>query len=297
MEVLDELTLHFNQQSLQLMNFCLGLVMFGVALELSIADFRRLLLQPRAIIVGLASQVLLLPAVTYLLVVLLQPTTSVALGMLLVAACPGGNLSNMLALMARGNGALSVSLTALATLLAVVTVPLNFTFWARIYVQSQVEVQPISLSAWQMISTLLWVVGLPLLLGMMVNHKSSGFAQRIHRPMRIISLIIFGAFIVAAFAANFSLFLQYIHLLVLIVLAHNALAYVVGYGLGAGFGLKTPDRKAIALETGIQNSGLALVIIFSFFDGWGGMAFLAGWWGIWDIISGLLLAWGLSKIN
>nr|WKN39168.1 bile acid:sodium symporter family protein [Tunicatimonas sp. TK19036] len=297
MEVLDELTLHFNQQSLQLMNFCLGLVMFGVALELSIADFRRLLLQPRAIIVGLASQVLLLPAITYLLVLLIQPTTSVALGMLLVAACPGGNLSNMLTLMARGNGALSVSLTALATLLAVVTVPLNFTFWAGIYVQSQVEVQPISLSAWQMISTLLWVVGLPLLLGMMVNHKFSGFAQRIHRPMRIISLIIFGAFIAAAFAANFSLFLQYIHLLVLIVLAHNALAYVVGYGLGAGFGLKTPDRKAIALETGIQNSGLALVIIFSFFDGWGGMAFLAGWWGIWDIISGLLLAWGLSKVG
>lgn len=297
MEALDELTLHFNQQSLQLMNFCLGLVMFGVALELRLSDFRRLLVQPRAILVGLVSQLMLLPAITYLLVMLMQPTTSVALGMLLVAACPGGNLSNMLTLMAKGNGALSVSLTAIATLLAVITVPLNFTFWSGIYLQSQTEVQDISLSAWQMISTLLWVVGLPLLLGMVVNHRFPDFTCKAQKPMRLLSLVIFGAFIAAAFAANFDLFLQYIHLLLLIVLAHNTLAYVVGYVLGTSFRLEIADRKAISLETGIQNSGLALVIIFSFFDGWGGMAFLAGWWGIWDIISGLLLAWGLSKVK
>lgn len=297
MEELDQLTLHFDQQSLRLMNFCLGLVMFGVALELTVKDFRRLIEQPRRVIVGLVSQILLLPALTYVLILILQPTTSVALGMLLVAACPGGNLSNMLTIMAKGNGALSVSLTALATLMAVFTVPLNFVFWAGVYLPSANEVQTISLSAGQLVETLLWVVGLPLLLGMSIHRGLPHFTQRARRPMRILSLIIFAAFIIAAFAANFSYFLQYVHLLVLIVLAHNALAYTIGYLLSKYSGLEMADRKAIALETGVQNSGLALVIIFNFFDGWGGMAFLAGWWGIWDIISGLLLAWGLSRIR
>ncbi|MEM6841689.1 MAG: bile acid:sodium symporter family protein [Bacteroidota bacterium] len=297
MEVLDKLTLNFNQQSLQLLNFCLSLVMFGVALELTVADFQRLFRSPRSVLVGLASQLLLLPAISYLLVVVLNPTTSVALGMLLVASCPGGNLSNMFTVMARGNGALSVSLTALSTLVAVVTVPLNFTFWSGLYLQSQSEVSAISLSAGQMIGTLLWVIGLPLLVGMLVNYYFPQFTQRARRSMRIISLIIFAAFIIAAFSANFDLFLQYVHLLLLIVLAHNALAYLLGYGVSALFRLKLPDRKAIAIETGIQNSGLALIIIFNFYDGLGGMAFLAGWWGIWDIITGLLLAWGFARVE
>ena len=295
MEVLDQLTLNFVEESLGLLNFCLGLVMFGVALELTIADFRRLLLYPRSILVGLASQLLLLPAITYLLVLVINPTTSVALGMLLVAVCPGGHLSNMFTVMAKGNGALSVSLTALATLAAVVTVPLNFTFWSGLYLQSQSEVSAISLSVVQMTITLLWVVGLPLLVGMLVNHYFPRFTLKARRPMRIISLIIFAAFIIAAFSANLDLFLQYVHLLLLIVLAHNTVAYLLGYGISSLFRLKQPDRKAIAIETGIQNSGLALVIIFNFFDGLGGMAFLAGWWGIWDIISGLLLVWIFAK--
>lgn len=297
MEELDTLTLHFNEQSLQLMNFCLSLVMFGVALELTIADFRRLLLQPRSVIVGLAAQLLLLPAVTYLLVLLLQPTISVALGMLLVAACPGGNLSNMLTVMAKGNGALSVSLTALATLFGIIAVPVNFTLWSGLYLQSQAEVQAIALPAWQIISTLLWVVGGPLLAGMFVNHQFPRFTDRARRPMRVLSLTIFAIFIIAAFAANFGLFLTYVHLLILIVLAHNTVAYIAGYGISSLFKLKLPDRKAIALETGIQNSGLALVIIFNFFDGLGGMAFLAGWWGIWDIITGVLLAGLLARVK
>ncbi len=297
MEVLDELTLNFNQQSLRLMNFCLSLVMFGVALELTVADFQRLFRSPRSVLVGLASQLLLLPAISYLLILVLNPTTSVALGMLLVASCPGGNLSNMFTVMAKGNGALSVSLTALATLVAIVTVPFNFTFWSGWYLQSQNEAPAISLSASQMIGTLLWVVGLPLLVGMLVNHYFPRFTQKARRTMRIISLVIFAAFIGAAFSANFNLFLQYVHLLLLIVLAHNALAYLLGYGVSALFRLKLSDRKAIAIETGIQNSGLALVIIFNFYDGLGGMAFLAGWWGIWDIITGLLLAWGFARVG
>jgi BASS family bile acid:Na+ symporter len=289
-EILDTVTLHFDAQSLRLMNACLGLVMFGVALELTVADFRRLLTQPRGVLTGLAAQSVLLPAATFGLVSVLPITTSVALGMLLVAACPGGNLSNLLTVVARGNGALSVSLTALSTLLAVVSVPLNFSFWANTYLRAQDAVPPLSLSLGSLVGTLAVVVALPLALGMATNRYLPRLTRRVRRPVRVASLVIFGAFIVGALAANWSVFLEYVHWLVLIVLGHNAIAYALGYGLSASVGLAPADRRAITLETGIQNSGLALVLIFNFFDGLGGMALLAGWWGIWDMLSGLALA-------
>lgn len=295
MEALDTVTLHFDQQSLRLMNACLGLVMFGVALALTAADFRRLVTQPRGVLTGLAAQLVLLPAVTFLLVLVLPVTNSVALGMLLVASCPGGNLSNLLTVMARGNGALSVSLTALSTLLAVVAVPLNFSFWAGIYLQSQAIVPSFTIPVVAMLGTLAGVVVLPLGLGMVTNHYLPRFTNRVRRPIRIISLIIFGAFIIGAVAANWAVFLQYVHWLALIVLAHNAVAYGLGYLLSVSAGLNSADRRAITLETGIQNSGVALVLIFNFFDGLGGMALLAGWWGIWDMISGLTLAGALAR--
>lgn len=295
MEVLDGVSLHFDQQRLWLMNACLGFVMFGVALELWPTDFRRLLQQPRAVVVGLATQILLLPAVTFLLILALPIIPSVALGMLLVAACPGGNLSNLLTVLARGNGALSVSLTALATVVAIVSVPLNFTLWGGWYLQSQNELQPLTLPVIQMLLTLLVVVGLPLGVGMTANHQFPRLVKRIRRPIRWASLVIFVTFIGFALAANFDIFKEYIHWLLLIVLAHNAIAYLLGYAMSVIFRLPTGDRKAITLETGIQNSGLALVLIFNFFDGVGGMALLAGWWGIWDMISGLLLAFILAR--
>ena len=171
----------------------------------------------------------MLPAVTFLLVQALPIIPSVALGMLLVAACPGGNLSNLLTVLARGNGALSVSLTALATVVAVVSIPLNFTWWGGWYLESQNELQPIVLPVAQMLLTLLVVVGLPLGIGMAANRQFPRLVKRIRRPIRWASLLIFVAFIGFALAANFNIFLEYIHWLLLIVLAHNAIAYLLGY--------------------------------------------------------------------
>ena len=296
MEVLDGLTLHFDQQNLFLMNCCLAIIMFSVALELRIVDFRRLLLHPREILVGLAVQILVLPALTFLLVQLIEPTTSVALGMILVSCCPSGNLSNLLSVLAKGNAALSVSLTSISTVLSTITLPLNFYFWTARYLPSEVEVQSLSLSFGSIVLTLVITVLAPLVAGMLFHHSFPRFTERIQRPLRIVSVVIFLVFIAVAFAANFSYFVTYIHLLLLIVLAHNALAYVAGYSISAAFSLSLPARKTIALDTGIQNSGLALIIIFNFFSEWGGMAFVAGWWGIWDMISGLVVAWGLSKV-
>ncbi|MFP4089659.1 MAG: bile acid:sodium symporter family protein [Cyclobacteriaceae bacterium] len=297
MEVLDEIRLNFNQESLLLMNICMGLVMFGVALELSLHDFRNMLRQPRSFIAGLSAQLILLPVLTYLLVILIQPSAGVALGMILLACCAGGTISNMLTVMAGGNAALSVSLTASATLLASVATPANFAFWGNLYLQNSHKLPLISISFTDMLETVLLVVGIPLLLGMLFNHYFTKISIRLRKPFRIIAVVIFGVFIAAAFAANFRIFLDYIHYVALIVLLHNALAYGSGYALGQVFGLGLPEKKTIAIETGIQNGGMALILIFNFFDGLGSMAMIAGWWGIWDIFSGLALAWGLSKIR
>ena len=109
--------------------------------------------------------------------------------------------------------------------------------------------------------------------------------------MHYSSIAIFAAIVIMAFSANFDLFLSYIHLVILLVLAHNAVALLAGYNLGTLFKLEQQDRRSIAIETGIQNSGLGLILIFGFFDGLGGMAIVAAWWGIWHILSGLSLAY------
>jgi len=275
----------------------MGMVMFGVAIELTVADFKRLWVKPKSLLIGLSAQFIALPAITFVLILLLKPIPSVALGMLLVAACAGGNLSNMLSVLAGGNGALSVSLTAIATLASVIATPTNFAFWGSLYLSTGTDLPTLSISFTDMLEAILLVVGIPLLVGMWFNHQYPKLSLKFRKPIRIFSVLVFAAFIVGAFAANFSIFLEYIHYVVLIVLLHNALAYGAGFALSSVFGLSMSDKKAITVETGIQNSGIALILIFNFFEGLGGMAMIAGWWGIWDIISGLALAWGLSKVK
>ena len=107
--------------------------MFGIALEIAVADFKAIIKQPKLVLTGVASQFLVLPAITFLLVWFLEPFASIALGMFMVAACPGGNISNFITHLAKGNTALSVTLTAIATLLAIVMTPLNLSFWGALY--------------------------------------------------------------------------------------------------------------------------------------------------------------------
>ena len=297
MEALDQLTLNFSQQNLWLMNFCLAIIMFGVALELTVSDFGKLFIRPRALIVGLLSQIILLPFLTYLLVLIIQPTQSIALGMILVSSCPSGNLSNLLSVIAKGNSALSVSLTSLTTLFSFATLPLNFSSWSALYLSSQVSIQVVEISVPQVMTTLLLIVLLPLVLGMSCARWLPTLTQTVRKPIRAASIIIFIAFIGVALGNNFDNFYRYIHLLFAIVLLHNMAAYTLGYTAAALFRLDRRDCKTISLDTGIQNSGLALILIFNFLDGRGGMAFLAGWWGVWDMISGLLLAWALSRVK
>ncbi len=264
--------------------------MFGVALDLKVTDFKRLIKSPKPALVGIASQFLLLPFLTFLLVLAVKPQASIALGMMLVAACPGGNISNFMTSFAGGNVALSVSLTAFSTLGALFMTPVNLTVWASLYEPTNQLLKAVSLDGWELAKTILLILGVPLVIGMLVRHKNENLAFKLKKWLRPLSLIIFVAFVTIAFYKNRDLFIEYFHYIVYIVLLHNALAFLTGYSLATLFKLDSEDRKSITIETGIQNSGLGLILIFGFFDGLGGMAMIAAWWGIWHIISGLCLS-------
>ncbi|MEP2348896.1 MAG: bile acid:sodium symporter, partial [Algoriphagus sp.] len=142
---LDSIQLNFSSSDLLLLNLALALIMYGVALDLRFEDFKYLAKNPKGFFLGVFSQFLLLPFLTWCLVLIMKPPPSVALGMFLVAACPGGNVSNFLTSLAKGNTALSVSLTGFSSIISIVSTPLNFALWAGLYAPTSNLLREISL--------------------------------------------------------------------------------------------------------------------------------------------------------
>ena len=291
MNEIDQIILNYNQDGILLMNMSLGFIMFGVALKLTPNDFYLVLINPKSALVGFLSQFIALPFITFLLILVIQPLPSLALGMMLVAACPGGNISNFMTDLSGGNTALSVSMTAVASLLAVFMTPLNIAIWGSLYEPTAAILSAVSISFFEMAKIVGMILVLPMILGMTVRAYKPLVADKLHIFTHYGSMIIFVAIVALAFQANFQHFLDYIHIVVLIVLVHNASAILTGLGLAKLFRLPIADQKTLAIETGIQNSGLGLGLIFAFFGGLGGMAIVAGWWGIWHIFSGLGIAY------
>lgn len=295
MENIDGVVLNFSPSSLTLLNAILAIVMFSIALDLKSENFRQLLREPRAVITGLTSQFLLLPAATYGLVLLTNPRPSIALGMMLVAACPGGNISNFITHRAGGNAALSVSLTGCATVAAIFMTPLNTAFWASLYEPTAAILKETRIDPIQVAITVLFMLVLPLCLGILCHQRFPNVAAKIRKPLQWLSMTIFIAFIVLALAANWGFFLSFAGAVAALVIAHNAIALLLGNLAARITGLSEFDRRSITIETGIQNSGLGLILIFAFFKGLGGMAVVAAFWGIWHAISGLALAMLMSR--
>lgn len=292
---IDAVVLNFSPTSMVILNAILAVVMFSIALELKPSDFGRLLKAPKALLTGLFSQFIVLPALTFALVLIAQPKPSIALGLILVAACPGGNISNFITHRAGGNSALSVSMTAFATVSAILLTPLNIAFWGSLYGPTREILRATSIDPVSVAITVGFMLVLPLMLGIYLNVARPGIAGRLRRPLQYLSMAIFITFVVLALASNWSLFLQYASAVAILVFAHNALALLAGYGVASLARLSDFDRRAVTIETGIQNSGLGLVLIFGFFDGLGGMAVVAAFWGMWHIISGISLATIMSR--
>lgn len=286
---IDQIQLNFNPASLMLLNVILGLVMFGVALDMKLGDFKHVLVTPKPVLIGLVAQFVFLPAFTYLLTILIKPAPSIALGMIMVAACPGGNISNFITHYSRGNTALSVSMTAISTAVAIFMTPFNLAFWASMNPDTNALLTKIEVDPWEMLVSVFLLLGIPLIIGLFISHKVPKLAKVLKKPMRYFSLIFFGVFVLGALAANWQHFLDYVGGIVFLVFLHNGSALAIAYFAAYVLGLREADRRAVSIEVGIQNSGLGLTLIFTFFHGLGGMALIAAWWGIWHIISGMTL--------
>jgi bile acid:Na+ symporter, BASS family len=287
---IDEVMLNFDPGSLLVLNVAIGLIMFGVALDVRVEDLRSVFATPKAPLIGLAAQFLLLPAATFALTRIIDPLPSIALGMILVGCCPGGNISNIITHLAKGNTGLSIGMTGVSTLLAVVLTPLNFAFYGSLHPDTRAVLRAVALDPLELAITIGLLLALPVTAGVLVRLHRPALAARLYQPMRVISIVFFLGFIAIAFITNLEHFTALLGTVLVAVFAHNAMALLLGYGAAAVAKLPERDRRAVSIEIGIQNSALALVLIFGFFGGLGGMALVAAWWGIWHIIAGLTVA-------
>lgn len=300
---LDAIDVNMNKTGMDIINIVLAFVMFGVALGIKPSSFLDIVRKPKSMIVGIICQIVLLPALTFLLTITFKNWISpmIALGMILVAACPGGNISNFITSFSRGNTELSVSLTAFNTAACVVTTPLNFSFWGKMYLnfaEKRMILPDLDIPFWEIFKTIVILLGVPLLLGCLCSQYLPKMTKALKKPMQYLSIAFFIAMVVLTFGNNIDAFMKCIRYIFLIVLVHNLLALGIGFGTGTLLRVPYKDRRTLTIETGIQNSGLGLVLLFNplIFNSeiWannGGMVVITAWWGVWHIISGLSLAW------
>jgi BASS family bile acid:Na+ symporter len=287
---LDSVRLNFNPHNVWTVDIIIAVIMFGVALDLKAEDFQRVVKMPKAAFLGLFAQFLLFPAATYLLTRILNPHPSIALGMVIVAACPSGNMSNFITYMAKGNTALSVSITAVATCVAVVMTPINIWMWGHLNPITAPLLHRVSLNSGDMLMTVFIILGIPLILGISFARFYPHWADKLHKPFKAFSVSALLLIIAIAFAGNFGLFTTYFLVIISAVLPQNALAFAAGYGLSRAARLNDADTRAVTIELGIHNSALGLTLIFGYFSEHGGAALIAGFWGVWHIVAGLILA-------
>ena len=300
---LDAIKVNMNEAGMNTINIVLAFVMFGVALGIKPKTFVDLVKNPQSLFLGVICQLILLPALTFLLTITFKNWISpmIALGMILVASCPGGNISNFITSLSRGNTELSVSLTAFNTAACIFTTPLNFSFWGKMYLnfaEKRMMLPDLEIPFWEIFKTIVILLGIPLVLGILCSQYLPKVTKTLKKPMQYLSVAFFIAMVVLTFGNNIDAFMKCIKYIFLIVMVHNLLALGIGFGTGSLFKIPYKDRRTITIETGIQNSGLGLVLLFNpaIFDPaiWannGGMVVITAWWGVWHIISGLTLAY------
>ena len=297
---IDSIQVSLNAGGMNTINIVLAFVMFGVALGIKPAIFVDVFRNPKSVFLGMLCQLVLLPALTCCLAILMGSWISpmMGLGMVLVASCPGGNISNFMSSLAKANIELSVSLTAISTALAVLMTPLNFWLWGNLYLHTAAvaaEVPTLVIPLWEVFKTIFILLGIPLTLGILTSHYLPKVAEVLKKPLQWASIVFFLAMVVLSFSSNMDAFLQCVRYIFVVVLIHNLLALSIGYGVGTVAKVSRADRRTLTIETGIQNSGLGLALmlgtsLFANFPPHGGMLVITAWWGIWHIISGLTVA-------
>ncbi len=235
----------------------LAFIMFSVGLELTIADFKRVVVQPRDFLIGAISQIILLPTVAFMLLSFWQIDPALAVGVMIIAACPGGITSNLMTYLARGDTALSVSLTAVISLLAVITLPLIVSFSITHFMDAQNA--PV-LSIGNTIIGVFVITTVPVAFGMLVNRYATSFARRFERKARIVASVLFVLIVAGAIASERENIVDYFIQAGPLTLVLNVVMMIVAACLArvASMGLK--QRIAITLECGLQNGTLAIFV-------------------------------------
>ena len=299
MHPVDTLQLHFNPDQMIVLNIAMAFLMFGVALDVRPADFRKVVEFPRSVATGILAQYLIFPLLTLAIIYIFHPPVSVAMGMVLVSMCPSGNMTNFLVHFARANVALSVTLNAIIILSATVITPAGFLFWSKFIPESTALRQSFEIKFLDMAIIIVELILAPLLLGMYLNKRFAVFIARIRPWVQRLSLLIFFTILVLALFGNRDNIGNYLSFVFLLVAVHNLAAISNGYVLGRMARLPEQDCRTLAFESGVHNTALGLLLIFRFFNGLGGMALIAAWWGIWDLVTGLGLAyyWRVGKVG
>ena len=290
MDNIDAIRIDFSSDTAFIMNICVAFLMFGVALDMKVSDFKRVVEYPKSVAVGLTSQLIILPILTVILLKVWGPMPSMALGLLLIASCPGGNISNFAVHLGKGNTALSVTLTSIVTLSAFLITPITFSLWSKLIPETQPILTRISVSPIEMVKIIMQLIIVPLVIGMFINHRFPKFTAKVRKPISTISLLMFMSFIFFAVFSNRANIVKYLHLVFVLVVVHNVITMLAGYYWAKLNKRNLADRRAICMETGIQNAGLGIVIILNFFGEYGGMMLVAAFWGVWELISAFSVA-------
>ncbi len=264
----------------------LMLVMFGVALGLRVSDFRALLKSPAIYFGGVIGQVLLLPLVTFALIHVISPPPSVALGMIVVGCCPGGAVSNLMTFLSKGTVAVSVALTATSSVLAALLTPASIMFWSKLYAPTAALLQSLDVNPWLFIAQTTVLLAVPLAFGMVVAAKYPRTAEKLKGKMSFIGAAVLGGTVVYGIAYFYPILWPALGLLGGITIMHNAAAFLCGAMLSSFLTREVAIRRALTFELGIQNSGLALIILLGQLKGLGGAAAIAAVWGVWHLIAG-----------
>lgn len=283
---LDQIRVGLDAPARTIVAIALFCMMLGVALGLRVKDFAIVRTAPGLFLAGFLAQIIGLPLATLGLIVLLAPPASIALGMIVVAACPGGNVSNILSYFAKGDVAYSVSLTAASSIFAAIATPLAILFWSDLYPPTADLLTRIDVDRVAFIAQTTALLAVPLALGMIVRARFATIAGRWQKPVAwtgtglLAIAIVYGTYLMARDL------LPAFRLIVPIAIIHNLVAFGVGAIVAFGVSAPDPQRRSLIFEVGIQNSGLALIILVSQFEGLGGAIAIAAVWGIWHIISG-----------
>lgn len=304
LEALNAVSINFGQGGMTIVNIILAFVMFGVALGIKTQTFKDVFKNPKSVIVGIFLQWVGLPAVTFAVAMALSPviTPMIALGMILVASCPGGNISNFISSLSKGNVELSISMTAVTTAFAPLVTPFNFFFWGSMYSQiiaMKNHIPTLVIPFFPMLEQILLLLGVPIFLGLLFARYFPNATKKITKPAQVLSILLFIGMVIVSFSQNFQIFLDNIFYVFFIVMLHNACALATGYFGGKIARVPERDRRSFTVEIGIQNSGLGLILLFNpaifppeiWHGHYGGMLFITAWWGIWHIVSGLTVAY------